>query len=262
MKCFNLINLLGNVKLRMLKNGKGSIYRRHCNENINLSVLVTFGQIMKKISQKISDKHAHSRGVSAVELIIVLVLIGLLAAFAIPQLLGARRLFRFTGIEQQLSVTLRDARQLAMTERRRVTVQYDDSAKRLIVYEEPIVPAPTPAPIDTLGPLGDSRNRIVTFTDNGLFAGDIIYGVPPLTPVPSTTLPDTAAITPLSPGVGGIVKVTFNPRGDVAIPTTGVIDTNKALFFYERNSNTTFAVSILAPGGRVKIWRYNGASYE
>ncbi len=217
---------------------------------------------MKKISQKKSDKNADSRGVSAVELIIVLVLIGLLAAFAIPQLVSARRLMRFTNIEQQLSASLRDARQLAMTERRRVTVQYDDTAKKIITYEEPIVPAPVPAPVDNLGPLGDSRNRTLTFTDNGLLVSDIVYGVPPLSPVPSTTLPDTAAITPLSPGVGGTVKVTFNPRGDVVIPATGAIDTNKALFFYEINSKTTFAVSILAPGGRIKIWRYNGTSYE
>lgn len=232
---------------------------------------------MKKNFQEKSDKHADCRGVSAVEVIIVLVLIGLLAAFAIPQLLGARRLMKFTNIEQQLSSTLREARQLAMSERRRVTVQYNDTAKTITAFEVPTpTPAPTPVPtpplptptptpvpvLTALGPQFDSRNRVVTFTDNGLPASDIIYGPPPTFSLAVTTLGDTSTPTLLVGGVGGTIDITFNPRGDVVIPTTGVIDNNKALFFYENNSKTTFAISILAPGGRIKIWRYNGTTYE
>ena len=210
---------------------------------------------MKKISQIVSDKHATSRGVTAFEMIIVLVIIGLLAAFAIPQLISARRLMKFSGIQQQLVASLRDARQLAMSERRKVTLRYDDNSKLLRTYELPIVPAP-PVSVDVLGPQGDPRNRIVSLTDNGLLASDIVYGAPGAAP---TTLADTSSITnPIS----GFVDVTFNPRGDVIDVATGQLDNNKALFFYENNSKTAFAVSILAPGGRIRIWKYNGTIYQ
>jgi prepilin-type N-terminal cleavage/methylation domain-containing protein len=217
---------------------------------------------MKKISHKTCDKFANSRGVTAVELIIVLLLIGLLAAFAIPQLISSRRMMKFAAIQQQLVVSLREARQLAMSQRRRVTLQYDDTNKLIRTFELPIIPAPAVV-VDVLGPPGDARNRVIRLTVNGLSAGEIVNNAPAGAP---TTLGDTSTKTdplpvPLPAGVNG-VNITFNPRGD-AVDAAGA-PTNTALFFYNNRpgSEAAFAVSILGPGGRVRIWRYNGTIYE
>lgn len=239
---------------------------------------------MKEKNCKTKDRYFNSRGVGTVEIIIVLVLIALLAAFAIPQLLSSRRLIKFTNLQQQIVAELREARQFAISQRRKITVQYDDTDKIIRTFEEPVptpVPLPSPAPtpliVDILGPQNDARNRVVKLTDSGLSENDIIYGAPSTMPIGQMTLKDTSTFTcpslqppPPAPLVtpttkvcpGEIISVTFNPRGDVVIPTTSVTDFNKALFFYENNSKNTFAISILAPGGRIKIWRYNGTTYE
>lgn len=201
---------------------------------------------MKKIANETDDKFARSRGVSLFEMLIILVIIGVLGAVSIPQLLATRRLMKFTSIQQQLSANLREARQLARAQNVNITLQYDDTNKVLRIYG------------GTFGILGATTNRVVVLTDSGLPANYLKYGVPPVAPVPTLPLEDTTTLTPL---MGGVVDVMFNPRGDVVEDATGA-PFNRALFFYEENSKSAFAVSILGPGGRTRIWRLNGSTYQ
>lgn len=182
----------------------------------------------------------NENGFSLPELIVVLLVAAIILVLALPQIISARRLFKFSGSQRQIAASLTSARQEAMSQRKPVTLRYEDTAKRLITFG------------GDFGPLGDSRNIVYPLTGSGLDADDLKYGRP--LGVTPAALGDTTNLTNLS---GGAVDVTFQPDGSVINASNN--PQNNALFFYhdKYRLQTAFAVSVLGAGGRVKIWRYS-----
>jgi prepilin-type N-terminal cleavage/methylation domain-containing protein len=180
------------------------------------------------------------KGFSLPELVIVLLIISILAVLALPQVLSSRRMFRFSGMQRQVVSTLTETRQAAMSQRTPITLQYNDSTKRINIYG------------GSFGASGDSRNRIVELTGTGLQADEISYGRP--TGALTSALSDTSNLSPL---VSNNVTVTFQSDGSVIDAANA--PQNRALFFFDVNypDEMAFAVSVLGAGGRVKLWRYN-----
>jgi prepilin-type N-terminal cleavage/methylation domain-containing protein len=193
-------------------------------------------ELIKQIKQKIKKE----KGFSAIELIIVLLIISILVVIALPQIIASRRLMRFSGLQRQVSSTLRDARQEAMSQRLPITVRYDDVNKRTLVYG------------GKFGAVGTPSNLIINFANEGLVENEIVYGKPGGAPI--TALGDSSNIETL---VGGRVDITFQADGAVLDASNN--PQNKALFFYDAKNPTSvaFAVSVLGAGGRVKIWKYS-----
>jgi prepilin-type N-terminal cleavage/methylation domain-containing protein len=210
------------------------------------------------------DLHS-SRGISLLELIIVVAITGILSAIAIPQMMSQRRLTRAGAVTREIQTQMRYARQLAMSQYkatptgslRRVayTFQYDDSTKQIKVIGP--IPAGTTAlpPNDALYPnnTGSSAVLTVSLTQGGLSASEISSGIPASLPGSPTTV-DTVAGVALA---GGKLNVTFQPDGSV-INGTGVPVEN-ALFIYDNLAPgaTASAISVRGSSGRVKIWRYS-----
>lgn len=195
---------------------------------------------MNKNFQRINKNFLAIRGFSLIEVVVVIILIGILAAVSIPELIRSRRMWRFAQMQQQLVADLRETRQLAMSQRQNVQFRYDDNTKQTV-----IVPNPPLTP------------RVRDLTGESLNIGDIKYEAMPL--APNSVEGGTAFRTV---PVAGIVTVTFNSRGD-AIDVAGA-PLNYALFFYNDHTNneTAFAVSVLGLGGRVRIWRYNAGTNQ
>jgi prepilin-type N-terminal cleavage/methylation domain-containing protein len=193
-------------------------------------------EFIKQIKKKINQQ----KGFSAVELIIVVLIISILIVIALPQILTSRRLMRFAGLQRQISATLRDARQEAMTQRLPITVRYDDVNKRMLVYG------------GKFGGIGTPNNLITYFANEGLLENEIVYGKPAGAPL--TALGDGSNIEAL---VGGRADITF--QADGAVVDTSDNPQNKAIFFYDAKNpaGVAFAISVLGAGGRIKIWKYN-----
>jgi prepilin-type N-terminal cleavage/methylation domain-containing protein len=193
-------------------------------------------ELIKQIKKKINQE----KGFSAVELIIVLLIVSILIVIALPQIMTSRRLLRFSGLQRQISVTLRDARQEAMSQRLPITARYDDVNKRMLVYG------------GKFGAIGTQNNLIVNFANEGLVTNEIVYGKPAGAPI--TALGDGSNVETL---VGSRADITFQADGAVVDASNN--PQNKALFFYDAKNptNAAFAISVLGAGGRVKIWKYS-----
>lgn len=197
----------------------------------------------KKMNTAIINKNINlkkQKGVSIPELLVVLLVASIILVLALPQILSSRRLFRFSGLQRQVATSLREARQEAMSQRKPITLRYDNANKRIITYG------------GSFGTNGDPKNIVVEMSGAGVDASDVKYGRPP--GVPASALSDTTNLSNLS---SNAVEITFQADGSVI--DAGNNPQNQALFFFhdQYRLDTAFAVSVLGAGGRVKVWRYS-----
>jgi prepilin-type N-terminal cleavage/methylation domain-containing protein len=193
------------------------------------------------------------RGYSLLETLLVVALIAILSALAIPQIIAERRLSRSIGITREISSNLRYARQLAMSQRQAFTFQYNDSTKQISIIDHNNNPGTAlfgdPAYPNNFGSVVVNTTPLAT---GGLVASEIVYGLP--AGVLNVPLADGASMTPLN---NSQVNITFQPDGSV-IDATGN-PAARALFIYNSKEprGTASAISVVGASGRVKIWRFN-----
>lgn len=192
-----------------------------------------------RLNEKLQKKKRQA-GFGLAELVVILLIVAILVALALPQMMSSRRLFRFAGFQREFSTLLREARQNAMSQRSPITFRYDDTNKLITVYG------------GSYGVLGDAKNQVNNLIDSGLTTDELVYGRP--AGITLAALSDGTNLTSLT---GGAVEVKFQADGSVVDASDN--PQNTALFFYNAYSplDTAFAVSILGAGGRVKIWRYS-----
>ena len=182
-------------------------------------------------------------GFSLPELLIVLIIAAIIAVYAIPQIISSKRLISFSAMKQQVSTVIRETRQDAISQRKPISLRYDDSTKEIVISG------------GKYGIPGATTNRIIALSSGGMFDGDIIYGRP--SGVAAAPLGDSTTETNLT---AGVIDITFQGDGSVRDASDNPAD--NALYFYHNvlGKNSAFAVSILGSSGRVKIWTYSPSS--
>ena len=196
-----------------------------------------------------------SSGHSLIEMLIVIALIGVVTALALPQFVAQRRLTRAVGITRDLLTQLRQTRQLAMSQRQAFTFQYDNVTKQISIIDhnsnlggpmlaDPSYPNTAGSVVVSSTPLAETAIR-----------SEINYGIP--AGLPTSALSDGIAMTPL---FNNRFTVTFQPDGSV-IDAAGNPQ-GRAMFIFNTRvaSATASAISIMGASGRVKIWRYNAGA--
>jgi type II secretory pathway pseudopilin PulG len=221
---------------------------------------------LNKIEDELAvhDGWRSQTGRSIVETLIVVAIIALLTAAAVPQMISARRLIRSAALPREVATQLRYARQLAMSQRQAVTFQYDNSAKTVKIFDHNNVNNATAgcnmtglAVLSASGyPNTSCTTTILTvpLATAGLPVSEVTYGIPAT--ITATTLDDGNTLTALS-GTPAAVNVTFQSDGTVMTAAGGYA--RPTLFFYNNQvpTQTASAISILGAAGRIKIWRYS-----
>ena len=201
----------------------------------------------------LNSRRSCAAGVSLLELLLVVAIVATVVTFGILQFASMRRLNSSAAIPLQLKIQLRLARQQAMSQRRAVTLQYDDQAKQVAIIRQPAAGKAVLSLPNFPTPTGSVQVSSTALTGNGVDRSDLVYGPPASI---ASTLSDGTSLTAL-PG-NKKINITFQPDGSV-IDTNGN-PVNFALFFYNSKASnlTASAVSVLGSAGRIKTWKYNG----
>lgn len=194
-------------------------------------------------------------GFTVTEMIVVVGIVAILSAVAIPQMVSQRRLMRTSAVMREIAAQMRYVRQQAMSQRQAFTFQYDDVNKRIVVIDHNMSGTAVLTDANYPNNTGSVVVRTTSLTQGGLPSSEITCAIP--TGLPTTAqsaLPDGVSKTPLS---SNVVNITFQPDGTVIDANGNPVD--KAIFMHNNRvaNSTASAISVLGAAGRVKIWRYD-----
>ena len=219
-----------------------------------------------RTDKMIHVRHRHlkvSRGVTLLELIVVLTISGILTAIAVPQMITQRRLTRSTGVTREIMTQIRLARQSAMSQRQAITFQYDSVARTINIIDhnniDTVANPNSGLDVLTAGgyPMTAAATVVSTYplSQGGLASGEISWGIPAGLPGAPTTA-DGLAVPNIALS-NNRLNITFQRDGSVIDSTGNPVD--QAIFIYNNQAPllTAAAISVRGSTGKVKIWRYN-----
>ncbi len=186
-----------------------------------------------------------SRGFTIIELLIGLVVILILAAFAIPNTVAALRAYRLSGSAHAVAHQLSLARLRAQTEFTNAQLVIDPVANS---YSLQLCTTPTntlgaaDGKADNCTSAGDYNNEGTQFLASGISFG---FG------------PAGSAAGGQSP-MRQTIQTRFNSRGvPILLDGSGNTNPNDVIYLTDGQANT-FAISVTV-GGHARVWRYDGS---
>ena len=175
------------------------------------------------------------RGFTVVEIAIVVLAMGIVAAFAAPRITNAMREYRLTMAARQLSDLIQRAKTQAMSENKTVTLRVDSTNRQVGIVVK------------------DSSGSEVR-TDYVSLPQGVTFARPTNVNAPMTNAPFTNNISfPLKSGSTTVFQQDFNSRGFPAVATAGAINA-----IYITNSRNYRAITLTCVGGITNwVWQTN-----
>ena len=179
-----------------------------------------------------------ARGFSVIEATVVVLVIGLIAAFSTPKIMSAMREYRVSMAVRQMTDLIQRAKTQAVSDNRTVTLRVDTANNR--------------AGIVVL----DASNNEIDVQYVPLPQG-VRFVMPTGTvPAPMTGAPTAASISfPAKSGSTTLFDQGFNSRG-FPVVTAGTINA-----IYLGSYNRTFAALTMNSVGGMRSWRWNGSQW-
>jgi len=177
-----------------------------------------------------------SAGVSLVELVIVLGIMGVIGSMAGLSIIEARPTLQADGAMRGVLSQLRTARELAISERRYMRVDFIDTSATRILREE--VPGPTTTTLSTVG----------------LESGAVFSRV--------TGLPDTPDAFGVASAVdfGTVTTIKFSPDGTL-VNQDGSVVNGTVFVALPGAARSARAVTVLGSTGRIRGYRWDGRAW-
>lgn len=177
------------------------------------------------------------RGYSAIEMLFVTALLGILAAIAVVQLNAARPSLKGDGAMRVVLAQMRTARELAITERRFMRVVFVSPNEVQLVREE--VPGPA-----------------TTIVASTVLEGGVGYAL--VAGVPDT--PDAFGMgSPIDFGV--ITNLKFSPDGTL-VNQDGQSINGSVFLAIPPEPRSVRAVTVLGSTGRIRGYRWDGHAWK
>lgn len=181
-------------------------------------------------------KRTGSRGFSLLELMIVVGILLVISAVAIPKMFNSIALMRLRSATGRASGVIQDARMLAVKQNTYEKVLFTalPGSSSWVAY------------IDL-----DNSNSVQSTEPQAQLGGTIVYAASPTGPPAMDTA--TLGFTPVTS-----TTVSFNPRG---LPCSAAGTCAVGFAFYFTDGRSAWAAVSVSPAGRIKTWMWTGSAW-
>lgn len=217
----------------------------------------------KHIALKFADRQDNAKGFSAIELIIVLVIIGIMSAISLPYIYNYRRVYRSEEESLKIMDLMKEASQLALTRRRTYRFEIDMTANSALIIDE-----------NGAGPADDRLVKSIPLAaTNEIRVNQAPTGVT----APSPPNYNTAVFANDTVGHQiGATRVTGNNvwvarfRSNATVVNNAGTPVSSTIFVWAppqsggnaaRSLQEVRAVTIFGGTGAVRYWKYNGTTF-
>lgn len=202
-------------------------------------------------------------GFSLIELIIVVVIIGILATFAIPLLSGSKKLYKSEDQALRIMDMMREGAQIALTKRKTIRLEVDLTDNKVLFIDENGAGASDDRELKAL-PLESTAELRVDVKPTGINKPN------PPNYNDATFATDTIGHLRGSTTISGhnIWAARFQSDGSVVNSAGVAVNANLYIFAPQSSGSTTAkenklvrAITLSGASGAVRYWRHNGTTF-